>query len=86
MESSLENTAVLAVLRRWMPALHREAIASGQDEDALLERALSRALPRTEVVDISEMAAEADASGYEEVEDLNGWHAELEEELRASLA
>lgn len=86
MGKASENSAVIEVLNRWMPALRQEALDSGQAEDTLLEQVLTRALPRTEAADFARMAEEADASGYEEVDDLDAWHADLEQEVRSSIA
>jgi hypothetical protein len=86
MEIYSDNKAVIDVLKRLMPEIRREAASNGLREEAVLESALRRVLQRARVVDVARMAREADASGYDEIEDFDGWQAGMEGELKASFS
>jgi hypothetical protein len=86
MKPSPEKIAVLRVIRRWMPEIRRAASAAGQGPGALLERVLESGLPRAEGIDVPRMLAKAEASGFEEVGDLDRWQARRERDLTRRLS
>jgi hypothetical protein len=81
MENPRDNSAVLRVLRRWMPEIRRAAIASGERPYALLERVVDDGLNGPEITARPALLAEAEESGFEEVGSLDRWQARQEREL-----
>lgn len=86
MKQSLEQSAVLKVLRRWMPEIRRAASVRGEGPDALLERVLESGLPKVDEAGLRKMLADAEASGFEPVDDLDRWQAKREQALQKRLA
>jgi hypothetical protein len=88
MHTVRNKTALWAALERWLPQLELLANAKGVKEDQVLEDALEAACARGGIdpkVALDQMIDEAEASGTEEIADLNAWAAERENGLSKRL-